>query len=35
MFHIAGAKQEKTRAARAEKCIPLILSGRGFLEMPK
>ncbi len=32
-FHIAGAKQEKTRVARAEKCIPMILSGRGFNEL--
>jgi uncharacterized protein YdeI (YjbR/CyaY-like superfamily) len=31
-FHISSAKQEKTRIARAEKCIPLILAGRGFLE---
>ncbi len=35
MFHISTAKQAKTRVARAEKCIPLILSGRGFLELPK
>jgi uncharacterized protein YdeI (YjbR/CyaY-like superfamily) len=33
-FHITGAKQEKTRVARVEKCVPLILSGRGFLERP-
>ncbi|UWZ84925.1 YdeI/OmpD-associated family protein [Occallatibacter riparius] len=33
-FHITGAKQEKTRVSRAEKCIPLILAGRGFLERP-
>jgi len=33
-FHITGAKQAKTRVSRAEKCIPLILSGRGFLERP-
>jgi uncharacterized protein YdeI (YjbR/CyaY-like superfamily) len=33
IFHIAGAKQAKTRAVRAEKCVPLILSGRGFNEM--
>jgi uncharacterized protein YdeI (YjbR/CyaY-like superfamily) len=33
-FHISGAKQAKTRIARAEKCIPMILSGRGFLERP-
>ena len=35
MFHISAAKQAKTRAARAEKCVPLILSGRGFNELPK
>lgn len=33
IFHIASAKQAKTRAARAEKCVPLILSGRGFNEL--
>jgi uncharacterized protein YdeI (YjbR/CyaY-like superfamily) len=33
-FHISSAKQEKTRIARAEKCAPLILGGRGFLERP-
>jgi uncharacterized protein YdeI (YjbR/CyaY-like superfamily) len=32
IFHIAGAKQAKTREARAEKCGPMILSGRGFNE---
>jgi uncharacterized protein YdeI (YjbR/CyaY-like superfamily) len=32
MFHVAGAKQPKTRASRAEKCVPMILSGRGFNE---
>lgn len=32
-FHIAGAKQAKTREARAEKCEPIILSGRGFNEL--
>ena len=32
IFHISGAKQAKTRAARAERCIPMILSGRGFHE---
>jgi len=31
-FHITGAKQAATRASRAEKCVPKILSGRGFLE---
>ena len=34
-FHIASAKQATTRATRAERCIPLILSGRGFNELPK
>ena len=32
ILHIANAKQEKTRAARTEKCVPAIMSGRGFLE---
>jgi len=32
IFHISDAKQVKTRAARAERCIPMILSGRGFNE---
>src|ERR1043166_978993 len=30
IFHVAGAKQAKTRAARAEKGVPMILSGRGM-----
>jgi uncharacterized protein YdeI (YjbR/CyaY-like superfamily) len=34
VFHISSAKQAKTRAARAERCIPMIQSGRGFNEMP-
>ena len=34
IFHISSAKQAKTRAARAEKCVPMILSGRGFNEFP-
>jgi uncharacterized protein YdeI (YjbR/CyaY-like superfamily) len=34
IFHISSAKQAKTRAARAEKCVPMILSGRGFNEIP-
>ena len=34
MIHVSSAKQAKTRAARAEKCVPMILSGRGFLERP-
>jgi uncharacterized protein YdeI (YjbR/CyaY-like superfamily) len=33
IFHISSAKQAKTRAARAERCVPMILSGRGFNEM--
>jgi uncharacterized protein YdeI (YjbR/CyaY-like superfamily) len=32
IFHVSGAKQAKTRAARAERCVPMILSGRGFNE---
>lgn len=35
IFHISSAKQSKTRAARAEKCVPMILGGRGFNEMPR
>jgi uncharacterized protein YdeI (YjbR/CyaY-like superfamily) len=31
---ISAAKQAKTREARAEKCSPLIRSGRGYLERP-
>lgn len=34
IFHIASAKQSKTRTARADKCVPMILSGRGFNELP-
>ena len=34
IFHISSAKQAKNRAARAEKCVPMILSGRGFNELP-
>lgn len=33
-FHIAGAKQAKTREARVERCVPMIFSGRGFNELP-
>ena len=33
IFHVSGAKQMKTRAARAERCVPMILSGRGFNEL--
>ena len=32
IFHVSGAKQPETRAARAAKCVPIILSGRGFNE---
>jgi uncharacterized protein YdeI (YjbR/CyaY-like superfamily) len=34
IFHISSAKQAKTRVARAEKCVPMILAGRGFNELP-
>jgi uncharacterized protein YdeI (YjbR/CyaY-like superfamily) len=34
IFHVASAKQAKTRVARAEKCAPMILRGRGFNERP-
>jgi uncharacterized protein YdeI (YjbR/CyaY-like superfamily) len=34
IFHIASAKQAKTREARAARCVPMILSGRGFNEWP-
>ena len=34
IFHISSAKQAKTRAARTEKCMPMILSGQGFNELP-
>ena len=33
-FHISGAKQARTRADRAARCVPMILSGRGFNERP-
>jgi len=33
IFHISGAKQAKTRTARVERCVPMILSGRGFNEL--
>lgn len=35
VFHISSAKQPKTRAARAERCVPMIQSGRGFNELPR
>lgn len=34
IFHISSAKQSKTRTARSQKCVPMILSGRGFNERP-
>jgi uncharacterized protein YdeI (YjbR/CyaY-like superfamily) len=34
-FHISSAKQAKTREARAERCVPMILSGRGFNELAR
>jgi uncharacterized protein YdeI (YjbR/CyaY-like superfamily) len=34
-FHISSGKQAKTRAARASRCVPMILSGRGFNELPR
>jgi uncharacterized protein YdeI (YjbR/CyaY-like superfamily) len=34
IFHVSSAKQAKTRSARVEKCVPMILSGRGFNERP-
>ena len=33
IFYVSGAKQAKTRVARAERCVPMILSGRGFNEL--
>jgi uncharacterized protein YdeI (YjbR/CyaY-like superfamily) len=35
IFHIATAKQANTRTARAERCVPMILSGRGFNELQR
>jgi uncharacterized protein YdeI (YjbR/CyaY-like superfamily) len=35
VLHIANAKQAKTREARAERCAPMILSGRGYNEPAK
>ena len=32
IFHVTGAKLAKTRVARAEQCVPMILGGRGFNE---
>ena len=33
IFHISSAKQAKTKEARINKCVPMILSGRGFNEL--
>ena len=35
IFHISNAKQTETKAARAARCVPMILSGRGFNELPR
>lgn len=35
IFHVSSAKQAKTRSARVDKCVPMILSGRGFNELPR
>jgi len=32
ILHVGGAKQSATRARRAQKCIPKILAGKGFLD---
>ncbi len=34
-FYVATAKQAKTRVERAKKCVPMILNGRGFNELPR
>jgi uncharacterized protein YdeI (YjbR/CyaY-like superfamily) len=34
IFHISSAKQVQTRAVRAQRCVPMILDGRGFNERP-
>jgi uncharacterized protein YdeI (YjbR/CyaY-like superfamily) len=33
IFHVSSAKQAKTRSARVERCVPMILGGRGFNEL--
>jgi len=35
IFHISSAKRSNTRTARAERCIPMIMDGRGFNELSK
>ena len=32
VLHVSGAKQSTTRSARAARCVPKILSGKGFNE---
>jgi uncharacterized protein YdeI (YjbR/CyaY-like superfamily) len=32
ILQVAGAKQSATRRARAERCVPKILAGKGFLD---
>ena len=32
LLHFAAAKQSKTRTARVEKCMPLILTGKGLMD---
>ena len=32
LLHFAAAKQSKTRTARVEKCMPLILAGKGLMD---
>lgn len=34
IFYVSGAKQAKTRVARTERCVPMILSGRGLNDPP-
>ena len=31
-LHVSGAAQSATRARRVERCVPIILAGRGFLD---
>jgi uncharacterized protein YdeI (YjbR/CyaY-like superfamily) len=32
LFHFCGAKQASTRAARVERCVPMILDGVGLMD---
>lgn len=32
LYHFSGAKQAATRQSRIEKCVPMILKGRGLLD---